>query len=225
MYAEMSYPLSPDIPVFPGLPLDEFFPHSRMSKGGNSNASMVKHFLHNGTHVDAPYHFYDRGKTIDQIPIEDFVYSKPLLVQKKLGKGGLLMPEDLEACGSALYTADILLICTGYHEIRKDRVAYMDDFPALSAEAARLIRTELPLVKAVAIDTLSIESCIRGPRQDFLVHKTLLDGNLFRTRPLLIFEDVNMAPILGRRVSRIFSFPLRLVGLDASPASIVAEVA
>jgi arylformamidase len=225
MFVEMSYPLSPDIPVFPGLPPDEFFPHSRINRGGDSNASMIKHFLHNGTHVDAPYHFDDKGRTIDQIPIEDFVYSKPLLVPKKLGKGGLLTPEDLEACGPELYTADILLICTGYHEIRRDRAAYMDDFPALSAEAARLIRTGLLQVKAVAIDTLSIESCTGGPRQNFLVHKTLLDGELFRTRPLLIFEDVNMGPILGRRVSRIFSFPMRLVGLDASPASIVAEVA
>jgi kynurenine formamidase len=220
----MSYPLSPDIPVFPGLSPDEFFLHSLMSKGGDSNASMIKHFLHNGTHVDAPRHFDDRGKTIDRIPIEDFVYSRPLLVRKKLGKSGLVMPEDLKAFGDGLFSADILLLCTGYHEIRRNREAYVDDFPALSVEAARMIRTELLNVRAVAIDTLSIESCVGGPRHHFQVHKTLLDGGLYSTRPLLIFEDVNMAPILGRQITRIYSFPVRLVGLEASPASIVAEV-
>ena len=89
---------------------------------------------------------------------------------------------------------------------------YVDDFPALSIEAAEMIRTDLLNVKAVAIDTLSIESCTRGPKSGFAVHKTLLDGEMYRTRPLLIFEDVNMGPILEKSISRIFAFPLRLGG-------------
>jgi arylformamidase len=28
---------------------------------------------HNGTHVDAPFHFYKNGKTIDEIPLDKFV--------------------------------------------------------------------------------------------------------------------------------------------------------
>jgi len=224
MFIEMAYPLSPDGPIFPGLPHDEFIPHTRMSEGGESNTTMVKHFLHNGTHVDAPFHFCDRGKTIDQIPIEDFCYTKPLVVQKMLPKGGFFQLHDMEACGASLYEADILLLCTGYHALRYDRAVYMDDFPALSVEAARLIRTELLNVKAVAIDTLSIESCRLGPQKNFTVHKTLLDSNIYSTRPVLIFEDVDMGPILTRQIKRIYAFPLRLTGLDASPVSIVAEV-
>ena len=192
MFIEMAYPISPGMPVFPGLPHDEFISASRMRSGGEANTSVVKHPLHNGTHVDAPRHFYDEGRTIDQIPIADFVYSTPLLIRKTLHKGGLLQPEDLEASGPLLHTADILLLCTGYHACRADASAYVDDFPALSHEAARMIRTDLLNVTAVAIDTLSIESCTRGPKTGFVVHKTLLDGSLYRTRPLLVFEDVNM---------------------------------
>jgi kynurenine formamidase len=224
MFIEMAYSLSPDAPIFPGLPHDEFTPYTRMSGGGESNTTIVNHFLHNGTHVDAPFHFYDKGKTIDRIPIEDFCYTKPLVVQKMLPKGGLLQPEDMEVCGSSLYEADILLLCTGYHALRLDHDVYMDDFPSLSVEAARLIRTELLNVKAVAIDTLSIESCRLGPQQNFSVHKTLLDSEIYQTRSVLIFEDVNMGPILKRQITRIYAFPLRLIGLDASPVSIVAEV-
>jgi kynurenine formamidase len=224
MFIEMAYSLCPDAPIFPGLPHDEFIPHTRMSEGGESNTTMVKHFLHNGTHVDAPFHFYDKGKTIDQIPIEDFCYTKPLVVQKMLPKGGLLQPEDIKACGPSLYEADILLLCTGYHALRLDRDVYMDDFPSLSVEAAKLIRTELLNVKAVAIDTLSIESCRLGPQQNFPVHKTMLDSEIYQTRTVLIFEDVNMGQILTHQITRIYAFPLRLTGLDASPVSIVAEV-
>jgi kynurenine formamidase len=224
MFIEMAYPLSPEIPVFPGLPLDEFVPHTRMKKGDPSNTTVVKHFLHNGTHVDAPFHFYDKGLTIDQVPVEKFYYSKPLMIQKKLSSGGLILVDDLMASGAALFEADILLFVTSYYEFRTDKSVYEGDFPSLSREAAEFIRTELLNVKAVAIDTLSIESCVLGPKLDFIVHKTLLDGDLFSTRPLLIYEDVNMGAVLNQKIERIYAFPIRFVGLDGSPASMVAEV-
>jgi arylformamidase len=224
MFVEMAYPLCPEAPIYPGLPKDEFLPHTRMQRGDESNTTLIMHFLHNGTHVDAPFHFYDKGKTIDQIPVENFCYERPLLIEKPLGKGGLLQPEDLLAYGPALHEADLLLLCTGYYALRDKAGVYADDFPALSVEAAKLIRTELLQVKAVAIDTLSIESCVWGSRTDFQVHKTLLDSDRYATRPLLVYEDVNMQPVLGRQVDRIYAFPLRLVGLDASPVAIVAEV-
>jgi kynurenine formamidase len=224
MLVEMSYPLSPDIPVYPGLPRDEFLPHTRMGRGEESNTTVVKHFTHNGTHVDAPFHFYIGGKTIDELPIEDFCYTKPLIVNAPLGKGGLVTPQHLEACGAALREADILLLNTGYFTRRHAAAVYADDFPALSLEAARMIRTELLNVKAVAIDTLSIESATMGGKTDFAVHKALLDGSLHPERSILIYEDVNMAPVLDRPISRIYAFPLRLCGLDGSPVTIVAEV-
>jgi len=224
MFVDMSYPLSPVMPVFPGLPLDEFKPHTRMSKGDESNTTMVNHFLHNGTHVDAPFHFYDKGLTIDQVPVENFCFSKPLVIQKKLSDGGLLAVDDLKAAGTALYDADILLFCTGYFENRSDISFYTNDFPALSKEAAVFIRNQLLNVKAVAIDTLSIESCIQGPQLNFIVHKSLLDGDLYSTRPVNIYEDVNMGAILNKKIDRIFAFPIRFTGLDGSPVAMVAEI-
>jgi arylformamidase len=224
MFIEMAYPLSPEIPVFPGLPLDEFIPNTRMKKGDPSNTTVVKHFLHNGTHVDAPFHFYDKGLTIDQVPVEKFCYSKPLMIQKKLSSGGLILVDDLMTAGKTLFEADILLLMTTYYKFRNEKSIYEGDFPALSREAAEFIRAELLNLKAVAIDTLSIESCVMGPKLNFIVHKTLLDGDLFSTRSLLIYEDVNMGAILNQKIERIYAFPIRFVGLDGSPASMVAEV-
>lgn len=40
-------------------------------KGGSiCNLTALSMCAHNGTHVDAPYHFYDDGKTIDQMNLE-----------------------------------------------------------------------------------------------------------------------------------------------------------
>jgi arylformamidase len=224
MFIELSYKLEEEMPIYPGLPKDFFQPHTRLAKGDPSNTTQITHFLHSGTHVDAPFHFDVAGKTIDEIPIEDFVYERPFILQKKLQKSGLIELEDLTACGDELRTADILFICTGYGAFRHDCEAYADDFPAVSEEAAKYIRTELLNLKAVAIDTLSIESATMAPETNFKVHRTFLNCSLYDTRPLIIYEDVNIEKILNENnIRRVYAFPLRLKELDASPVTIVVE--
>ena len=36
-------------------------------------------FTHQGTHLDVPYHFYDDGKTVDQVPLDRFYGSAALV--------------------------------------------------------------------------------------------------------------------------------------------------
>jgi arylformamidase len=224
MYIELSYHFEKNMPIYPGSPEEEMIPVNRIKQGDPSNTTIFKHYIHNGTHVDAPFHFDDKGKTIDQIPIENFVYKNPLIIKKELTKSKLLRLEDLKQYETAIHTADILFFYTGYCENRNKPDLYADDFPAISEEAAKFIRTELLNVKAVAIDVLSIESAILGPRTNFKVHKTLLDGALYNTRPLLIYEDVNIGKILEKNIKKVYAFPLRLTGLDGSPVNIVAEI-
>lgn len=223
MLVELSYKLDENMPVYPGSPTNRFEPETRMDRGDLNNTTTIVHFLHNGSHVDAPYHFYNQGAAIDEIPIDRFIFEKPLLVNVPLPKSGLIGRDALEACGEALRSADLLIFHTGYCRHRQDAAIYTDDFPALSEEAARFIRTELLQVKAVAIDTLSIESAVSGEPEGFKVHKTLLDGDWFDTRPVLVFEDIDTARALDLRIKKIYAFPLRLKGLDGSPVTMVAE--
>lgn len=224
MYLELSYPIDKDMPVYPGSPQYELIPIRRISEGDHANTSMVKMYTHSGTHVDAPYHFYDKGKTIDEIPIDHFVYEHPLIIQKELKKSQLFELNDLKDYGHNLYTADVLFFYSGYCRLRDNPEIYEDDFPAISEEVARFIRTELLNLKAIAIDTSSIESPSMAPKTNRIVHRTLLDGDLYNTRPLLIYEDVNIEVILNKHIKKIYCFPLRLVGLDASPVNMVAEI-
>ncbi|MBO7698212.1 MAG: cyclase family protein, partial [Erysipelotrichaceae bacterium] len=41
--------------------------------GDGYNLTVFSMCAHNGTHVDAPYHFYGDGKTIDQIDLSGFI--------------------------------------------------------------------------------------------------------------------------------------------------------
>jgi len=221
---DLSYELSKDIPVYPGSPLEEFIPITRINKGDPSNTTVIHHYLHNGSHMDAPFHFDLDGKGIDGVPIDNCMFKHPLVVECPKGKSELITKGDLLACGDALNEADILLFNTGYAAYRSDPAKYCDDFPALSYEAAEFIRNGLSKVKAVAIDTLSIESATQGPFQGFPVHRMLLHHSTSQKRPLVVYEDVCVLLISGQKIIHLWAFPLRLKGLDGSPVTMVAEV-
>ena len=59
--------------VFPGDPQPKREVMMKISEGAICNLTALSMCAHNGTHVDAPYHFIDEGKTIDQVDLERFV--------------------------------------------------------------------------------------------------------------------------------------------------------
>ena len=223
MLIELSYQISKDMPVYPGSPSEDITFVESMDSGSCCNTSIIHHYIHAGTHIDAPYHFDNDGCTIDELPIESFLYEFPVFIDCPLSKSGLITRAHIESISNAR-KADILILNTGYSANRKDAAVYCDDFPALSEEAALYVRNELLNVKALAIDTLSIESAIGGPANNFPVHRSLLDGKRSKERTLIIFEDVNTAALYRKKVHRIYGFPLRLKGFEGSPVTIVAEV-
>ena len=59
--------------VYPGDPAPERKVIMDISNGDVCNLSALSMCAHNGTHVDAPYHFYNEGKTVDEIHLSKFV--------------------------------------------------------------------------------------------------------------------------------------------------------
>jgi arylformamidase len=56
--------------VFPGDPKPQRQILNSMDEGGLYNLTALSMCAHNGTHIDAPYHFINEGKTIDEIPLD-----------------------------------------------------------------------------------------------------------------------------------------------------------
>ena len=69
--------------VFPGDPAPLRNILSSIEDGAECNLTAVSMCAHNGTHVDAPFHFIQDGKTIDRVPLECFV--GPCWVSKQDG--------------------------------------------------------------------------------------------------------------------------------------------
>lgn len=59
--------------VFPGDPQPERIQMQKIERGDLCNLTGIKMCAHNGTHVDAPYHFIDGARPIDQVDLARFI--------------------------------------------------------------------------------------------------------------------------------------------------------
>ena len=59
--------------VYPGDPTPEKIALKSMQQGEVYNLTAFSMCAHNGTHIDAPFHFIQDGKTVDEICLESFV--------------------------------------------------------------------------------------------------------------------------------------------------------
>ena len=61
--------------VFPGDPAPEKRMLQSLENGDVCNLTYLSMCAHNGTHVDAPYHFLNDGRTIDMMELDTFIGS------------------------------------------------------------------------------------------------------------------------------------------------------
>ncbi len=59
--------------LYPGDPEARIEKYREIGKGSAYNLSKLTTGLHNGTHVDAPLHFFSDGSSIDEIGLETFI--------------------------------------------------------------------------------------------------------------------------------------------------------
>ena len=59
--------------VFPGDPAPKKQTLSSMAEGGLYNLTALSMCAHNGTHIDAPYHFINDGKTVDELALSSMI--------------------------------------------------------------------------------------------------------------------------------------------------------
>src|SRR5919197_3001264 len=67
---DVSVPLAPGLPTYPGNPEFDIQPVKRIAEGGSSNVSRLVMGTHTATHVDAPKHFFDDGAGADTLPLD-----------------------------------------------------------------------------------------------------------------------------------------------------------
>ncbi|MGA2491179.1 MAG: cyclase family protein, partial [Anaerolineales bacterium] len=66
---DVSLPISPDMPVWPGDPKVVLKQVSSMDAGAHDNVSRLACSVHTGTHVDAPHHFLNDHRTVETLAL------------------------------------------------------------------------------------------------------------------------------------------------------------
>ena len=223
MFRLLSYPLAEGAPVWPGNPpaaRTEVF--SSIARGELANMTVIHLFSHSGTHLDAPKHFNDDGPAAVDVPLERFIFFEPLVVEVPKPDGGMIQRGELEPYAEQLAAADLVLLRTGWSEIRdSDPERYSNENPMLHPEGARYLMEGFPNIRGLAIDTPSVGAPNHIP-ETVETHQILTGVGRMDGRYIIILEDLRIDPDLGQ-ASRIYAWPLFIEESDGSPCTIVAE--
>ncbi len=179
--------------VFPGDPAPERKVMLRIPDGAVCNLTAFQMCAHNGTHVDAPYHFLQDGKTIDRVALERFV--GPAYVTEHAGE---ISAEDAEAILAKARTAD-------GEAARRILVKG----PAVVTEAAAEVFAGAGLL------LFGNESQTVGPEEaPMKVHLTMLGAEI------VLLEGIRLGAV-REGVYLLCAAPLNLGGSDGAPCRAV----
>ena len=200
---DITLPISPAMPVWPGDPPVVLERVSSMDAGAHDNVSRLGCSVHTGTHVDAPHHFLNDHRTVDALSLD--VLTGPAQVIQIPEDVDLITADILEKAAVPSGTSRLLLKTRNSRLWEHREKEFVKDFVGISVDGAEwLVRTGL---KLVGIDYLSI-----APYKHSLpTHQVLLKPGI------VILEGVDLSAV-SPGIYNLYCLPLKLVGSDGAPA-------
>jgi kynurenine formamidase len=186
---------------------------------------------HGGTHVDAPIHFAEGGRTIGQVPLGEWIglaVKVDVTTKCDQDRDYLLGVDDLRSWEKTfgripdgawiiMYTG----IDTRYYPDKKmvlgtektgqEAIAELS-FPGFSPESVEFLLNERD-IKGIAIDTPSID---RGKSQDFKVHQVLFAADK------LALENIANLDKLPAKGATLYVIPMMIKTGTGAPARVFA---
>ena len=202
---DVSVPVRDGGLVYPGNPEIHIALQQSIALGAGANVSSIEFGSHTGTHVDAERHFFENGRTVDQLPLETM-----------MGRAIVLEygPDTTAVTRADLLAHDLsgeerVLLKTRNSGYLTQDPQFHRDFTYLAPDGAEYL-VELG-VKLVGIDYLSIEQFHSGHHR---THLTLLSAHV------VIVEGLNLVDVPAGRYD-FYCLPIKLAGCDAAPARAV----
>lgn len=207
-WVDVTYPISPAMPVWPGQPAIECQPISKIDKPDQAQVSVLKMSVHCGTHIDAPNHFVAGDSDITAAPLS--VMSGAVRVCE-IDSDGHLTADDLLAFEKRTepVTAGERLFFRSRNS-RRDwtKEPFDKTYAAVDPSLAEALVQRG--VDVVGVDYLSV-----APFDDpATTHRILLHARVW------IIEGLDLREISEGRYEFIAA-PLKIVGSDASPLRVL----
>ena len=173
--------------VYEGDPTPKIDTVSDMKNGDLYNLSVLSMCLHNGTHIDAPRHFFERGKTVDEMPLEAFV-GRCYVAEHQ----GYVTENDAKA-----------ILEKALRENAAERILLKGDL-TVTEEAARIFAEAK--IKLIGNESQSV-----GPENaPMAVHKILLSAEVILLEGIVLNEAREGVYLLS-------AAPLNIMGAEGSP--------
>ena len=185
---------------------------------------------HGGTHLDAPIHFSEKGRTSDQLPLAQLIAPAVVIdisAKTKTNADYRLSVADVqqfEKMNGAIAPGTIVLLRTDWSKRWPNRKAYMGDdkpgvttnlhFPSFGVDAAKLLINDRK-VGAIGIDAASIDY---GASKDFMVHQIAGAANVPG------FENLTALDQLPAKGAIVIALPMKIEGGSGGPLRAVALI-
>jgi arylformamidase len=199
---DLTRPLSPALPIYPGDPPLTIEPVERIAEGSKANVTRIAMGTHTGTHVDAPRHFFDSGAAIDELSLELLIGPARVL---EIEADSAVDADALDG----LVRGDERVLLKTRNSLLWQSPRFESDYVHLTEPAARRLLDHG--VKLVGIDYLSIEA-FGG--DDTPVHNLLLGNGV------VIVEGLDMAGVPAG-LYELICLPILLMSGDGAAARVV----
>ena len=200
---DISLTISPSLPIWPGDPALELKQIESMDQGAHANVTHISAAVHLGTHVDAPHHFLNDGRTVENLPLD--VLTGPCYVVQLPDGVEAITAEMLERMELTFDFKRILFGTSNSHWWKNGETKFQTDFVAITEDGAEwLVKRGVQLV---GVDYLSV-----APYGDSVpTHTVLLKAGV------VVVEGLNLSQV-SRGFYDLYCLPLKIAGSDGAPA-------
>ncbi len=208
---DLTLTISHELPSFPGSPKPHLIPWSKIKTDGY-NLELLFFSSHTGTHLDAPFHFDEKGSKIHQIPPSRLI-SNAILIKIPKGPNQLITKADIinfEKKYEEIENDSTVIFATGWQK-NLEKKSFFKNNPGLSSSAAKYLISKH--VNLIGTDSPSID---KGTDGKFSIHHILSKNNV------LIVENLcNLEKISGIHF-KLIVLPLKLKDATGSPVRAIA---
>ena len=210
---DLTLTISNKTPTFPGSPQPNFIPWEKIKDDGY-NLELLFLSSHTGTHLDAPYHFLEKGSKIHEISLKKLV-SNAVLIKSRKKRNETITKTDIqkfEKKHGKIESFSSVIFLTGWQRNLQKKY-YFTKNPGLSVSAANYLASKK--IGLVGIDSPSIDL---GTDFKFPVHQ------IFAKKGMLIVENLANLEKIKSWKFHLLVLPLKLKGATGSPVRAIAFV-
>jgi kynurenine formamidase len=210
---DLTLTISNKIPTFPGSPQPNFIPWEKIKDDGY-NLELLFLSSHTGTHLDAPYHFLEKGAKIHEISLKKLVSNAVLIKSRKKSNESVTKTDiqKFEKKHGKIASFSSVIFYTGWQRNLQKKY-YFTKNPGLSVSAAKYLASKK--VSLVGIDSPSIDL---GTDSKFSVHQ------IFAKKGMLIVENLANLEKIKSSKFHLVVLPLKLKNATGSPVRAIAFV-